>query len=481
MALGALSLWMIHRLRSHVPPQVPKIIYLLISLFFFYYKFQSWQALQGSGQDFAHFDYALWNISVGNGPLLSIAQEDLFYENILGSHFSPVLYLFALPYYIFPSHFIPFLWQASIASLTLMLIYHLTRVFFPRDYLAQSLILIGFSFNLFFLNTFKFEFHPEILYIPLSILWLYFLSQNKLKGMVLISLAFFSIKEDGPLILLSAWCVFPLVKPSRKNFALSALMISVCVGYYILATRFFMPIWQLRSESTFTDIWSHYGSGTSEIVIGALTNPHLVLTDIFTNKSLYMLLLSFIFLPVASLYLAAAIVPIVILTTANYTYINTFSLYYSSYVVGYFVFNFLIGYQKIYYNKFRDHVLLAFVLISCLLGLGKFQTPSPNHKLLAEIADFQNETKDLLSQCGNESIFISGHLLSQLDYSSSYRRLTKLKTIYQYGCRLILLKNGPYDNFTESEYLTLVTPSGEDNPFMIEYESPSLVLLSRKK
>lgn len=398
------------------------------------YKFLSWKGVQVSGYDFAHYDYAIWNISSGNGPLLSISNENFYFQNVFGSHFRPILYLFAIPQFFIKSHFYVFFLQTLSTLFSLLVLSKICEKIFPGKTIIKLLFVVGFSFNLYYLSVFKFVFQAETFYIPLSILLIYFLQKKHTIGLIASSILFLSIKEDAPLLLLSVWGMYTILGKTKKTTIIGLLAIILCSLYYVIATKFLMPHWQIRPESSFVALWGKYGSSMVGIVQGALLNPHLVLQDIFTNKSLYLLLLSLGFMPVLTPLILAATISVVILTTADYPQLNRFGVYYAAYVIGFFYISAIYGVKK--FKKHQTIITSLVVLSGMLMGLGKYSLPKPNFALSNEIKEMN---KYIDPKC--DHIYASGNIIPVIDYYPNLRRISDIDDAISNSCQIILLKS----------------------------------------
>lgn len=447
---------------------------IIIALFFHsvLYKFLSWSGVDISGYDFAHYDYAIWNIAQGNGAFLSVTKnEGFFFQNVLATHFRPILYILAIPQIILNTHFYVFFLQSLSTLLSMIILCRICDEIFPGKSLIKLLFSVGIGFNLYYLSVFKFVFQPETFYIPLSFLLVFFLHKKNTLGLVISSLFFLTIKEDAPLLLLSVWGMYALIGKSVKTSLIGVLSSIFCVIYYFVVTKYVMPHWQLWPASSFVDLWAKYGTSMIGIVQGALLNPHLVFLDIITNKSLYLLLLSLAFMPFFTPLIFSATISVVILTTANYPQLNQFGVYYASYVVGFFYICALFGVYK--FKKHQTVLVAGVVLIGMLMGLGKYALPKPNFSLFNEIKAME---KYIDPNCQN--VYVSGNILSVLEYSENIRRFSKIDDAIQNACQIVLLKNINSVPISSDDQTRLL--SAVKNQFSsIIYESDNIIFASK--
>src|SRR5690606_12106146 len=153
IALSLITL-LIHyrkRLDSYIPKLEKALPFAIAAIFFhaLFYKYFAWNSVELSGFDFSHYDYAIWNITVGNGPVLSVSNENFYFSNVLGNHFRPILFLFAIPQFILQSHFYVLALQALAALFSMLILKQVAEDIFPQKTLIKVLFVIGFSFNIY--------------------------------------------------------------------------------------------------------------------------------------------------------------------------------------------------------------------------------------------------------------------------------------------------------------------------------------------
>lgn len=455
--------------------EIEKLIPFAIGSIFLHslvYKYLSWLSVDISGYDYSHYDYAIWNISQGNGAFLSVAKnEGFFFVNVLGTHFRPVLYLLSIPQILLNSHFYVFFLQSSSVLFSMVILNKICEEIFPNNSLTKMFFVIGAGFNLYYLSVFKFVFQPEIFYIPLSFLLVYFVFKVNTIGLVLTSIVFLTIKEDAPLLLLSVWGMYIVFGKSFKTTLTGIISITSCVTYYLVVTKYVMPDYQLWPSSSFVSLWAKYGTSMIGIVKGALLNPHLVFVDILTNKSLYLLLLSLAFMPILTPLIFVSTISVVILTTASYPQLNQFGVYYASYVVGFFYICAVFGVAKL--KRFRTPIVALVVMSGMLMGLGKYALPNPNLSLFNEIKQMQD-----YFDTGCQNIYVSGNMLHVLDYSESIRRFSSIDDAIQNACQIVLLKETNSVPISSDDHAKLLE-AVRSRFTKIDYESDAIIFASR--
>ncbi len=405
-------------------------ISLLVLLHFFINKALSLSSLSLSGADFSHYDYALWNTSQGRPFNISIIEQDSYYTNLLGNHFSFGLALLAPFMWLFESHyFLPFI-QALVLGTSFFIIYRLTKKYI--DHSLSLLIPLAAIFNPFMIETFKYEFHIEIFYIPILILlcdaiYDMLIKQKKVyfKFLVL-TLLLFSIKEDSFLIFGGLWLPYLFYKGRLKKKLLISLVGVLSILLFIAVYKFAMPLFQLprstENSGSFIGFWGHYGQTLGEILATMAKSPHLIFKDIFGRFTLYKLLLPFCFVPLLT-PAALAIAPALLINlTSAISPMNGLALYYGAPIIAIVIFSFLLGLQKIKSMKMRTTIILLAFTFNMALGIGKYRLPKPNIHF-APIQSELGQITHLLNAQQAGYTYLSGNLLVLLPYSQRFKRI----------------------------------------------------------
>ncbi len=161
-----------------------------------------------SGFDMAIFTQSVWNTLHGNFLYSSIKGGIC----LLGDHFSPILAALAIPYAVWPDPKCLLLIQALAAASSVWPLFCIARERL-KDETLTFLFVLAFVLYLPLRNAVRFEFHPELLAIPVLFWAYYFLIKGKGWISSLFLLLALSTKENAALVLaafgLYAFCFVP--------------------------------------------------------------------------------------------------------------------------------------------------------------------------------------------------------------------------------------------------------------------------------
>lgn len=423
------------KIRDYLDQKSNFIILLLSTVLFFYFlifKYYSWQSGNTSGSDFSHFDYALWNISEGRGPLLSI-DDTLYYKNIFGNHFAPILYLLASPYFFVSSHFLPYFYQVLF-----LLSGFLGSYFFTKNILGRYLIphekLLGLLFAICFLSfqytlrVFKYEFHHEILYFPLG-LWVIYEIILKVEFRVkrnlyfILSILFYlSVKEDAPLNLLGP-CLWAFFKTKGKEKVFWSLLSVFFISYFFIIFKMIMPLYALDStKNNFLPMWAKYGHNIVDISKSFISHPHWVFQDIFFNKTFLKVFIPWLFIPFFSKSFLLFLSSLALVMTGSDIQIKELLIYYSSPVIPFIFCSVVLG--TLSYKKYINKFVCVFLGANLLIGIGTLRLDSSNSDVSILNDVVQNRINSVMaSGSDHRLVYVTGGTLVFLNYHKNFRRL----------------------------------------------------------
>jgi len=187
-----------------------------------------------SGFDMAIFTQAVWNTAHGS----------LFYSsikggiNLLADHFSPILALPALPYKFLPDPKLLLLLQALSASVCVFPVYWIANKKMPKTKWPLAFV---FAFVLYLpvRNAVRFDFHPEILVMPILFLAYYFLETDKPKWATLLMLIALLGRENVALVTLGMGFYSFIFKRHRRMLGFVWMLISLT--YFVGVVYFVVP------------------------------------------------------------------------------------------------------------------------------------------------------------------------------------------------------------------------------------------------
>lgn len=442
----------LEKIKLYFVTHITIIVFTTTIVFFLYLtiiKYFSWKSGLISGTDFSHFDYTFWNIAKGNGPIISI-DDHLYYKNIFGNHFSPIVYILSLPYLIFPSHFIPFLYQSFFLSLTFFISFKFTddllnRFKFQNSELCGkknsnvmsitsifafllSLSLISFQYTL---RIFKYEFHQEIIYLVFGLWVLYEIilsvefREKRLWQLFISIVLYLTIKEDAPLYLCGPFFWAIIRSPWKKKY-FWIVGITILLVYFFIIFKQVMPIYAVDpSKNNYIPMWRKYGSNIIEIAKSVILNPHLIIGDIIFKKTLLKIFLPWLFLPLFSWSIFFIIPVLVIALTSTDPQLSDLLLYYSAPLIPFLYFSYLYSFKRL--SKHIGKIICIGLFINLVTGIGTLRVSNPNPDLLFVLNEGQNRINNLLKKVNQtEVVFVTGGLLPHIDYDIRLRRIMGL-------------------------------------------------------
>ncbi len=180
-----------------------------------------------SGFDMAIFTQAVCNTVYGNFLYSSIKGG----ISLLGDHFSPLLGILALPYALWPNPQCLLVLQAVAAAACVFPIRALALEKLKNETWA-ILFIVAFAFYLPAVNAVRFDFHPEILVMPLQLWAFYFLIRNRLWWASFFIALCFLAKENAALAA-AGLGLYTIAGRSKRFFGLFWVFFSVIFLWFV--------------------------------------------------------------------------------------------------------------------------------------------------------------------------------------------------------------------------------------------------------
>lgn len=351
-------------------------------------------------------DFAIWlelfsHIIDGRGIISTLHQTSLGFgdtRNYLALHFVPLIYILALPLYIFknyPAYLI--ILQTLILASSIIPIYLFARDTF-RDKKTGYLFAASFLFfpTVQYINLYDFEFLR--ISIPLLLFSFYFLFRKKYFFYYLFFVLSVLVREEVALTtFLFGFYILFVLKERRTGIITSGISIL----YFLVVIKIIMPYFAGHSNSIHHHLafgnFSYLGNSPSEILLYVISHPLTVISNLLSkikiaNFLMYILPLLFVpFFSPAIFFISTGnlLLNFLSVSISHYSYI----LYYLSPSIPFFFLSAVKGVQNIsdrcipflkqrkaslskFDNKKITYAIVSCIFIACVLS-NFFFGPSP--------------------------------------------------------------------------------------------------------
>ncbi|MFS8815863.1 DUF2079 domain-containing protein [Synechococcus sp. R60.4] len=242
---------------------------------------------QSGGYDLGIFDQSIYLISRGEVPFSTIRGI-----HILGDHAAFILYPISLLYRIVPSVYWLFGIQALALTLGALAVYHLALQAEIDSGRARTIAAAYLLYPAIF-NANLFDFHPEVLAVPLFLAAILCVRSGKLWGFLLCLGGILGCKAALSLNV-AALGVWLLIWESRRidkrwqRRCQVAGWLAIAAGsaWFGVATFWIIPHFS-GSEPAAVSHYSYLGSSVPEIIQNLVLKPTLVLGKVFSLDTLF--------------------------------------------------------------------------------------------------------------------------------------------------------------------------------------------------
>ena len=242
---------------------------------------------QSHGYDLGWFDQAVYLISTGQNPIVSLSGF-----HILGDHAAIIFYPIALFYWIYPDVHWLFAIQALALAGAGFPLYYLSLQARLNRFQATTIVFAYLLYPLVF-NKSLFDFHPEVIALPGFFIAILAARSNRTLLFILATIAILSCKAVLALTVI-AMGVWLILFENRRIYGSIAIVLGL--SWFTIATQFIIPAFS-GTEPAAISRYSYLGGSIGEIVKNILFKPNLVLGKIFSGDTLEYL--AFLLLPLA--------------------------------------------------------------------------------------------------------------------------------------------------------------------------------------
>lgn len=289
-----------------------KWFFALFSSYMIFAQYLKYLSLHFYG-DFAHWAQAIYNISTAGKPLcvtLAVLRPGTF--NYFSVHFTPLLYILAIPYKFWPYNETIICLNVLIMLSSAIPLYKLALTCHHDKRFALFIAVL-----LLWYPTFQYivlyEFEMLRFSIPIILWMLYFWEKKKMAGYYFFLLMAVLVREEVGLTIMMFGLYLIFFEKQRRTGLISAL---IGLMAFVVITQMIMPA--LRAGDMYQHIamksFAAFGNTFSEILINIFAKPVLVMKTIVQPIKLanvFMFFLPLLFIP----FLAPAVL---IATLANF-------------------------------------------------------------------------------------------------------------------------------------------------------------------
>lgn len=236
--------------------------------------------------DLGYFDQLSYLLSQGLPPVISF-----WGYHFLGGHADWIMYFVAIPYKIYPSVFWLLGIQAIALSMGALPTYHLAQQAGLKNGQAMG-IAAAYLLHPIIFNLNLFDFHPEVIALPLILTAILTARRNQVGWFVLCLILILGCRDALSLTVFAMGFWLWLFE---KRLKCGAIALILGGGWFLFATQVLIPSFPPGGVISVAR-FDYLGSSVGEIVLNLFLKPNLVLSALFTLPNLQYLCL--LFLPV---------------------------------------------------------------------------------------------------------------------------------------------------------------------------------------
>jgi uncharacterized membrane protein len=226
--------------------------------------------------DLGIFDQPLYLLSRGLPPISSIIGV-----HILGDHAAWIFYPLAGLYWIYPDVHWLFAVQAIALALGVVPTYHLATQAGLRERQAGAMAIAYLLYPLIF-NLNLFDFHPEVIALPLMVAAVWLARADRLWGFVICIVIVLGCRDALALTVAAMGVWLALFEKKRVCGAIAFL---AGLGWFYLATQVILPHFQPAGVLGLS-LYAELGNSIPEIALNLVLKPDVVLRRVLTWTNL---------------------------------------------------------------------------------------------------------------------------------------------------------------------------------------------------
>jgi uncharacterized membrane protein len=231
---------------------------------------------QSGAFDIGIYDQVVYLISQGQAPISSILG---FHH--MGNHAAWAVYPLALLYKIYPSAY----WLLAVQAISLALgalpTYHLSRQAGLKENQAVAMAAVYLLYPLVF-NVNLYEFHPEVMAIPVFLGSIWAARQSK-TGWFCLGVIFILGCKAVISLTVAAMGIWLLLFEKRRICGLFALLAGI--SWFLITSQIIIPFFS-NNEAAAVARYTYLGDSVFEIARNLVLKPGLVLGKVFSLATL---------------------------------------------------------------------------------------------------------------------------------------------------------------------------------------------------
>ncbi|GBC98324.1 hypothetical protein HRbin17_00826 [bacterium HR17] len=218
--------------------------------------------LGASAFDLGIFQQAVWLMSQGKTPFVTVRGM-----HILGDHFTPILYLLAVPYRFWAHPFWLFLAQTIALAAGAFPLYRLTMRTTQHEW-AAVLVVIGYLLHPALFTMLLFDFHPVLLSVPFVLWAMDAIESGRVVHFIVGACCAALCRQDVaiPLAGISMYGIFV----RKRHWAWGGLIFSFV---WFSITMKIMTYLSNTEQSAYLSLYDQWGKTLTSIIWGIITHP----------------------------------------------------------------------------------------------------------------------------------------------------------------------------------------------------------------
>jgi uncharacterized membrane protein len=250
--------------------------------------------------DLGNMVQAVWATARGHPLQVTSGGGEQFTR--LGSHFDPILIVFAPLWWVWPSPEMLLVAQAVAIALGALPVYWLARKHLGSDRAGVAVAVAYLLYPPVEWLTID-EFHPIALACPLLLFAFWYLDEDRLLAFAVFAAIACLTKEEIPLVVAGFGLWYAL---SRRRWVVGGAIAGAGAAIAAIAAGFVIPHFSPTGESRFNARYGEVGGSAGGILKTAVTHPVRLLEAAFSWRDLRYL--ADLILPLAALSLLAPLV-----------------------------------------------------------------------------------------------------------------------------------------------------------------------------